>query len=127
MQPRQILIVAIAALVAFGAAFGIAKAGGGDEPKASGAIEPAEVIDVGDATVSASVPDAGALPALRVPEKTPDPPDDGTPATITAPEPTVAPSTGSTAGSTDSSSGSTGSSTGSTGGSDPPVSTGGGD
>ena len=36
MQPRQLLIVAIAALVAFGAAFGIAKAGGGDESNASG-------------------------------------------------------------------------------------------
>ena len=62
MQPRQLLIVAIAALIAFGAAFGIAKAGGGDESNASGSVKPAEVIEVGDATVSAGVADTARCP-----------------------------------------------------------------
>ena len=35
MQPRQILIVAGVAIVAFAAAFGIAGAGGGEESKAA--------------------------------------------------------------------------------------------
>jgi hypothetical protein len=108
MQPRQLLIVAIAALVAFGAAFGIAKAGGGDESNAAGGLEPAEAIEIGDANVSAGLTDEGRLPALRLPEKKPESNGGDTPAASTGPTPTVAPSTDSSAGSTGSSSGSTG-------------------
>ena len=89
MQPRQLLIVAVAVLVAFGAAFGIAKAGGGDESDASGAVKPAEVIEVGEVTVAAGAVDTGGLPALRVPEKTPEPTAD--PSDTPGPEATVAP------------------------------------
>ena len=70
MQPRQILIVAGVAIVAFAAAFGIAGAGGGEESKAAAAgLEPAEVIEVGDATVTAGVTAGAGLPALQLPKK----------------------------------------------------------
>jgi len=91
VQPRQLLIAVVAALVVFGAAFGIAKAGGGDDSsKASAGIEPAAVIEVGDVTVSARVADSGGLPALRLPEKTPDATDDP-PASTTGPVATSTP------------------------------------
>ena len=108
MHPRQLLIIAGIAVVAFGAAFGIASASGGDKtpaaaPKAK-APAAAEVIEVGDATVSAKVRAAGALPSLKVPKKKPEPPaSTGTttaPSTGTTTEPstgtTTAPSTGTT-------------------------------
>ena len=74
MQSRQILLIAGIAIVAFAAAFGIAgAAGGGDEPKAASAgVEPAKVIEVGDANVSAGV-NGGGLPALQLPKKKPKP------------------------------------------------------
>ncbi len=92
MHPRQLLIVAGIAVVAFGAAFGIASAsGGGDKAPASTPAAktpaPAEVIEVGDATVSAKVRAAGALPSLKVPKKQPEPTTSTT---------TTAPSTGTT-------------------------------
>jgi hypothetical protein len=69
MQPRQILIVAAVVIVAFGAAFGIAGAGGGDDSKAEAAPAPKapQVFDVESATVTATVAKAPALPALKVP------------------------------------------------------------
>lgn len=76
MQPRQILIVAGVAIVAFAAAFGIAGAGGGEESKAAGAgLEPAEVIQVGDASVSTGGTAVAGLPALQVPKKKKPKPD----------------------------------------------------
>jgi hypothetical protein len=95
MQPRQILIVAGVVIVAFAVAFGIAGSGGGQEESkaASVGVEPAEVIDVGKASIDASVPAAGDLPRLEVPvEKKPDPPatsgGDGTTVPPTTTEPT---------------------------------------
>lgn len=127
MQPRQLLIVLVAALVVFGAAFGIAKAGGGDESsKASAGIKPAAVIEVGDASVSARVADSGELPALQLPEKTPDATDDppastaGPVATSTPPPTTTTPPPTTTTA--PSSSGTTTQPEAS----DPPTSTGGG-
>ena len=66
MKPRQLLIVAAAVIVAFAATFGIAKAGGSEEtPVAKSAPEPqpAEVIEVSDATVSSGVAAATGLPS----------------------------------------------------------------
>ena len=61
MQPRQILIVAGIAIVAFAAAFGIAGAGGGGEESkaASAGVEPAKVIETGSVGVSAVVTGGG--------------------------------------------------------------------
>ena len=107
MHPRQLLIVAGIAVVAFGAAFGIASAGGGDDapaaaPKAA-APAPAEEIEVGDATVSAKVRAAAALPALKVPKKKPEESSTSThdrPSSGRRPSPTTGttttPSTGTT-------------------------------
>jgi hypothetical protein len=87
MQARQLLIVAGIAIVAFAAAFGIASAGGGDEPKAaSDGVRPAEVIEVEDVAVTAGVATARGLPALNVPKKKPKETDTGT--TTTAPSST---------------------------------------
>jgi hypothetical protein len=89
MQPRQILLVAGVAIVAFAAAFGIAGAGGGDEPKAaSAAVEPAKVIEVGDANVSAAV-NSGGLPALQVPKKKPKQEESSSTTTTTSVAPTT--------------------------------------
>ena len=123
MQSRQLMIVAVAVILAFGAAFGIARAAGGDEPKAAAkAVKPAEVIEVGGATVSARVADAGGLPALRLPEKKqPETTGEGTSASTTGPAATVTPSTSSTVA--PSSGGTTQTQSGAT---SPPVSTGGG-
>ena len=76
MQPRQLLIVIVAAVAAFGVAFGVSSASGGEQPKTKAAppLEGADVIEVGDATVNAAVPDATKLPALKVP--TPEPKTD---------------------------------------------------
>lgn len=130
MQPRQLLIVAIAVIVAFGAAFGIAKAGAGKEPDGgAGAAKPAEVIEVGDATVAASVSDAGGLPALQLPEKKKKQPETAggdSSATTTGPVATPTPSTTTTTTTSPSSSGSTGTTQSPSGGTNPPVSTGGG-
>lgn len=93
VRPRELLIVVIAVLVVFGAAFGIAKAGG-DDSKASAELKPAEVIEVGEAAVSARVADNGGLPALRLPEKTPEATPDATddpPASTTGPVATSTP------------------------------------
>jgi ABC-type proline/glycine betaine transport system substrate-binding protein len=69
MKPRQILIVAVAAVVAFVAALALSGGGGDAEPKAEAAsVKPAVVIEVGSATVSTGVTSAGGLPALKVPK-----------------------------------------------------------
>ncbi len=134
MHPRQLLIVAGIAVVAFGAAFGIASASGGDKepaaaPKAK-APAAAEVIEVGDATVSAKVRAASALPALKVPKKKPEESSTSsgtttTPSTGTTTTPstgtTTTPSTGTT---TTPSTGTT--TTPSTGTTTPPSTSGGG-
>jgi hypothetical protein len=96
MQPRQILIVAAIAIVGFGAAFGIAGAGGGgNESAAQGTpvAKPPTVIEVEPATVTASVAKASALPALKVPKKKKAAPPETTsgstpPATNSTPPPT---------------------------------------
>ena len=75
MQPRQFLVVAAAIVVAFAAAFGIAKAsGGGEEAAPASAPEPqaAEVIEVSEAKVSNGVSAAAGLPALQVPKPKPE-------------------------------------------------------
>src|ERR1700754_2455269 len=100
MHPRQLLIVAGIAVVAFGAAFGIASASGGDKapaaaPKAK-APAAAEVIEVGDATVSAKVRTAGALPSLKVPKKKPETSTSSGATTTTSTGTTTTPSTGTT-------------------------------
>jgi outer membrane biosynthesis protein TonB len=80
MQPRQLLIVAIVAIVAFGGALAIAGAGGGDDPKAAApAAQPAKVIEVEPVTISAAVAANAKLPALKVPRKKPATPDATTP------------------------------------------------
>jgi hypothetical protein len=85
MQTRTIVISLGAALVAFAAAFGIAKASsGGDTPTAT-AAPAAQTFDVPTAKISAGTPEAG-LPSLKPkpkpkPKPTPTPP----PATTTPP------------------------------------------
>jgi hypothetical protein len=69
MPPRQLAIVAVAVVVAFGAAFGIGKATGGSKDAAATPAKPAQSLQVGGATVAAGVSAAGALPALQVPRK----------------------------------------------------------
>jgi hypothetical protein len=101
MQPRQILIVAAVVIVAFGAAFGIAGAGGGDDGKAQAApaLEAPETIDVERVPVAASVSSAAALPTLKVPEKKAKQPTSagGSPALTPAPESGQTPTTPNTA------------------------------
>ncbi len=81
MQPRQIAITLAAVLVAFVAAFGVAKAaGGGGEKKdtAGAAGEPTKRIDVPSAAVNATFVTSGSLPALKsVRKPKPEKPDDG--------------------------------------------------
>jgi hypothetical protein len=80
MQPRQLTIIAIAAVVAFGAAFAVAGMGGDDpevEAQVAAAPEAPQVIEVQDAKVSAGVASGKvSLPALKVPEPKPDPTPD---------------------------------------------------
>jgi hypothetical protein len=69
MKLRQILIVAGVAIAAFAAALAISGAGADGEPKAKATpAKPAEVIDLEQATVSASVTAPAGLPKLRVPK-----------------------------------------------------------
>jgi hypothetical protein len=65
VQPRHLLIVVGAAVVAFAVAFSIARAGVGESSRAA----PADVIEVGGATVSHGLAAAEGLPALQVTEK----------------------------------------------------------
>jgi hypothetical protein len=75
MRPRQSLIVAVASVVAFAAAFAVSGAGGVEPQPQAAPLKPAEVIEVDAVTVSAGVTAAPRLPALNVPEpKKPDPP-----------------------------------------------------
>lgn len=99
MQPRQILIVAGLAIVAFAAAFGIAGAGGGEEPKAAAAgLEPAEVIQVSDTVrVSTGGSSVAGLPALQVPKKKKPEPDTSSSGGTTTTTTTTAPTTTTTA------------------------------
>ena len=75
MSPRQSLIVTVASVVAFAAAFAVSGAGGVEPQPQAAPLKPAEVIEVDAVTVSAGVIAAPRLPALNVPKpKKPDPP-----------------------------------------------------
>jgi len=92
VQTRTIVITLGAALVAFAAAFGIAKATSGGETTTANVAPAAETFDVPSAEVTAGAPEAG-LPALKPkpkPKPTPTPPPTGTtpPPTGTTPPPT---------------------------------------
>ena len=101
MRPRQIAIVVGVVLAAFAVTFGIAQAGGEEAAKtpATAQPRPAEVIEVGELTVSDGVAAAVDLPALRVPAKKEkevapvEPSEGGSP----TPVPTAAPTTQATA------------------------------
>ena len=73
MQPRQFAIVAVAAVIAFAAAYVVSSGGGGSDPQAAAATgvakaKPAEEIEPGGATVTASVPGSSSLPSLKMPD-----------------------------------------------------------
>jgi hypothetical protein len=70
VQRRQIALVALAALVAFAAAFGIGKAlsSGGE---ATAAPERPQAIEVSAVAVAAGQPSAGAIPGLKDPARKP--------------------------------------------------------
>jgi hypothetical protein len=91
MQPRQIVIIVAAVVVAFGAAFGIGKLGGGSKEAAATAAKPAEVIQPRDATVAADVTAATALPPLQLPAKKKAKKPDSTSTTGTGPAQTTTP------------------------------------
>jgi hypothetical protein len=99
MQPRQLVIIVSAVLVAFGAAFGIGKLAGGSQEATATAGKPAEVIKPADATVAANVNAAGALPPLQVPQKKkkkPKQPTSSPPSTSVAPAQSATPPSSST-------------------------------
>ena len=64
MQPRQIFITIGVLVVAFGVAFGIGKASGGEEKAVAGNGTTPETIEVSSAAISASVA-TEKLPALK--------------------------------------------------------------
>ncbi|HVL97398.1 MAG TPA: hypothetical protein VM266_16195 [Solirubrobacteraceae bacterium] len=68
MQPRQIAIVLVAGAVAFGAAFGIAKAtaSGGDASAPAASLKP---VTVAPAAAVGGVRATGGVPALKVEKK----------------------------------------------------------
>jgi hypothetical protein len=85
MQTRTIVITLGAALVAFAAAFGIAKATSGGETATASAAPAAQTFDVPSAEITVTAPKAD-LPGLKPkpkPKPTPTPP----PATSTTPPP----------------------------------------
>jgi hypothetical protein len=85
MQPRTILITAGVALVAFAAAFGIAKATSRSDPSTTGGTgATAQTFEPASATINAKAPKAG-LPALK-PKPTPEPTATPTPVPSTVPE-----------------------------------------
>jgi hypothetical protein len=100
MQPRQIAIVAGAAIAAFGVAFGVARAarGGGDAQ----AGDAPRVIELRAPQVGAAAETEGGLPALKTaPQRTPQAPNRGTappPASGPPTTPVSPPSPGDTTG-----------------------------
>jgi hypothetical protein len=102
MQTRNIAITVGAAIAAFAVAFGVAKATGGSENKASAAAPTAKSIDVQTATISANVQTAG-LPALKPkpkPKAKSEPTPDAQQATPTPTPSATTPSTTTTTPST---------------------------
>ena len=88
MQPRQLGIIGIAALVAFAAAFLISSSGGGSEPESATAAAETRALEAGEAPGVGSVSTQSA-PGLKVPaRKTPTPEADNNAAT---PAPTTNP------------------------------------
>ena len=72
MQPRQIGIAAVAALVAFAVAFGIGKASGGSDNKANATSPSApkaastKQIELGSASVSGAIAASAATAAIPI-------------------------------------------------------------
>ena len=91
MNARQLLIVLGIAVAGFAGAFLLSGSSGNDVEPAKAGKQPAaaDTLEVAGATVKASAPAGGNLPALKVPKPKPEPESTSTSTTTTTTAPTT--------------------------------------